>query len=100
MSLCLKILVGEIGQFHQMGKQPAFERLVRVHTNGQAHDTAGFPVDVMAAVDAKPLLSVPLNDLCELLAGKLLHTTISSTRSLPVFFACSTSTDMQPSTAS
>jgi len=83
-----------------MCEQAPFQWLIAMHWNREPHRTARIAVDVMAAVDAKEIPSVTLDDLCELLARKLFQTMISTTRSFRVFFGALTSTERQPSTAS
>jgi hypothetical protein len=66
----------------------------------EPYDAPGFPINMMAALDAKECPAVALEDAGELLAGNRFHTTISSTLSLSDRLGSSTSTDRHPSTAS
>jgi hypothetical protein len=103
-----RVLGAKLGQvrflkashFQKVLEKSDLQRLVAVNRNRKPDDAAKFALDVVAAVDAEKCPAVSLEKTAKLLAGDRFHTTISSTRSLPVCLGVLISTERHPSTAS
>lgn len=65
-----------------MPAKSGLERRCAMNGHRQAHGTAGFAVDVMAAVDSKQLPAAPLGEPSKLSARNNSQSAISTTRAL------------------
>jgi hypothetical protein len=71
-----------------------------MYGNGEPDDLARFAKNVVAAPHTQQASSVAFKNLCQVFAGDLPHTAISSTRCFPSVSGALTFTDRQASTAS
>jgi len=83
-----------------MLKQADLQWFTPVDGNGQADNTPGLPINVVAAVNSKELPTVTLDDAGKFFARERPHTAISNTRASPFSSRGSMLTDRQPSIAS